>query len=79
MGCTRTSPTMKNPNIISGNGLILYFKTDNMEEVKNNIEKIGWSIEEDIHLNPNSTKREFSFRDPNGYYLTVSEFHIYEG
>jgi hypothetical protein len=37
------------------------------------------SVEEDIHLNPNSTKKEFSLRDPDGYYLTITEFHTYEG
>ena len=36
-------------------------------------------FEDDIHLNPNSTKKEFSLRDPDGYYLTITEFHKYEG
>lgn len=72
-------PTMTNPNITSGNGLILYFRTENMNEIRQNIEKLGCSIEEDIHLNPNSTKKEFSLRDPDGYYLTITEFHKYKG
>ena len=72
-------PTMINPNITPGNGLILYFKTDNMNVIRQNVENISGSIEEDTHLNPNSTKMEFSLRDPDGYYLTVTEFHKYEG
>lgn len=72
-------PTMTNPTITPGNGLILYFRTENMEMLRQNIEKIGSTIEEDIHLNPNSTKKEFSLRDPDGYYLTITEFHKYEG
>ncbi len=72
-------PTMINPNIIPGNGLILYFRTENMNGVRQNVEKIGGLVEEDIHLNPNSTKMEFSLRDPDGYYLTITEFHKYEG
>jgi predicted enzyme related to lactoylglutathione lyase len=72
-------PTMKNPTITPGNGLILYFRTENMNGIRQNVEKTGGHIEEDIHLNPNSTKKEFSLRDPDGYYLTITEFHKYEG
>jgi predicted enzyme related to lactoylglutathione lyase len=72
-------PTMKNPNITSGNGLILYIRTKKMNIIRQNVEKMGGSIEEDIHLNPNSGKNEFSLRDPDGYYLTITEFHTYEG
>lgn len=72
-------PTMQNPAITPGNGLILYFRTDKMEEVRKNVEKAGARIEEEIHINPNSTKKEFSVRDPDGYYLTITEFHTYEG
>ena len=72
-------PTMKNPNIAAGNGLILYFRTANMIAIRQNVEKIGYSVEEDIHLNPNSRKKEFSLRDLDGYYLTITEFHKYDG
>lgn len=72
-------PTMINPNITAGNGLILYFRSENIDEIRQNVDKIGGSIEEDIHLNPNSMKKEFSLRDPDGYYLTITEFHKYEG
>lgn len=72
-------PTMNNPNMSPGNGLILYFRAENMSEIRQNVEKTGWSVEEDIHVNPNSTKMEFSLRDPDGYYLTITEFHKYEG
>jgi catechol 2,3-dioxygenase-like lactoylglutathione lyase family enzyme len=72
-------PTMTNPNITRGNGLILYFRTDNMSTIYENALKAGCAIEEDIHLNPNSRRKEFSIRDPDGYFLTVTEFHKYEG
>jgi predicted enzyme related to lactoylglutathione lyase len=72
-------PTMTNPSITPGNGLILYFRTENMNVIRKNIEKIGGFIVEDIHLNPNSRKKEFSLRDPDGYYLTITEFHKYVG
>lgn len=72
-------PTMTNPKITPGNGLILYFRTSRMKQIRENVAKSGSAIEEDIHLNPNSTKMEFSLRDPDGYYLTITEFHDYEG
>ena len=52
-------PTMTNPNITPGNGLILYFRTENMDAIPQNVEKIGDAIKEDIYLNPNSTKKKF--------------------
>lgn len=72
-------PTMKNPEVPNGNGLILYFRTENMNEIRQNLAKIGFEVEKDIELNPNSGKREFSITDPNGYYLTISDFHKFEG
>lgn len=72
-------PTMTNSAITPGNGLILYFRTDNMNGIRQNVENMGEFVVEDIHLNPNSTKMEFSLRDPDGYYLTITEFHKYDG
>ena len=72
-------PTMTNAGITPGNGLILYFRTENINAIRQNIEKAGGIVEEEIHLNPNSLKKEFSLRDPDGYYLTITEFHKYEG
>lgn len=72
-------PTMTNPTIASGNGLILYFRTEHLDMIRQNAEKSGCLIEKDIHLNSNSIKKEFSLRDPDGYYLTITEFHKFEG
>jgi hypothetical protein len=72
-------PTMMNLAIKPGNGLILYFRTENLYAIRKNAEKTAVTIAEDIHLNPNSGKMEFSLTDPDGYYLTITEFHRYEG
>jgi len=72
-------PTMMNQNILPGNGLILYFRTNNMKQIRENAKNTNSLIEEDIHLNLNTRKMEFSLRDPDGYYLTITEFHKYEG
>ena len=72
-------PTMKDPSITPGNGLLLYFRTENIESIRKNIEALDWPVEKDIQLNPNSRRMEFSLRDPDGYYLTVSDYHRFEG
>lgn len=76
---TDNHPTMKTPDGPPGIGLILYFRTSEWNGIHDNLEKINWPIEEEIHHNPNSLKQEFSFRDPDGYFITVTEFHTYDG
>lgn len=72
-------PTMQDQNITPGNGLLLYFRTSDMKSIRANAEKMGIKVEEEIHMNPNSRREEFSLRDPDGYYLSVTEFHTYNG
>ena len=72
-------PTMMNQTISPGHGLILYFRTENMNAIRQNVEAMGYPVEEEIRVNPNSTRKEFSLRDLDGYYLMISEFHVYGG
>lgn len=72
-------PTMRNSEITPGNGLILYLRTENIEEIRENLRQMNYDLEVDIQRNPNSGKKEFSVVDPNGYYLTISEFHKFAG
>lgn len=72
-------PTMKDPDVTPGNGLLLYFRTENMNKIYENVLKAGCVIEQDIRLNRNSRRKEFSIRDPDGYFLTVTEYHKYDG
>ncbi len=72
-------PSMTNSEITPGNGLILYFRTDNLDIIHQNVINNADHLEEDIHLNSNSGKTEFSLRDPDGYFITITEFHEYEG
>ena len=70
-------PTMTDPSITPGNGLMLYFRTNNLDKIYKRAKNSGCRIEEDIHLNPRPNKKEFALRDPDGYFLTVSEYHEY--
>lgn len=72
-------PSMQDSSITPGNGLILYLRVENMEEVRQNVKEMNYSVETEIHLNPNSHNKEFSLRDPNEYCWIVSEFHKYGG
>ncbi|KAA2239618.1 VOC family protein [Chitinophaga agrisoli] len=72
-------PTMTDATITPGNGLILYFRTENMDIIRQNVERMGGAVAEDIHLNPNSRRMEFAIKDLDGYYLIITEFHRYEG
>ncbi len=65
-------PTMTNPRIQPGNGLILYFRVSNLTGLWENAQRLKAVVEAPPHLNHNSGQEEFSLRDPDGYYVTVS-------
>jgi hypothetical protein len=64
-------PTLSNPKL-AGNGLILYFRVDSLDEIWENVKNLNAKIEEEPNLNQNSGKMEFSIRDLDNYYLTIS-------
>lgn len=72
-------PTMQNLDGDIGNGLILYFRTKDLQQTRERLRDLKYGVEREIEWNPNALRHEFSFRDPNGYYVTVSEFHEYRG
>lgn len=66
-------PTMKDPSVTVGNGLILYFRVSDLNEVWNNAIKLNLDIEQEPHLNENSGQQQFILRDLDSYYLIISE------
>lgn len=70
-------PTLTDQNKTIGNGLLLYFRTDNLEVIRKKVAEQGCLIEQEIHLNQNSLQKEFSLRDLDGYFLTITEYHEY--
>lgn len=72
-------PTMRYPDPSPGNGMILYFRAANLDAIRQNLAKMNHPVEAEIAVNPNSGQREFSLRDPEGYFLMVSEYHEYGG
>lgn len=55
-----------------GNGLLLFFRVDDFEAALPRARALASRLEEEPHLNPNTRTMEFSLRDPDGYYVTIS-------
>jgi len=63
-----TSPGRAQP----GNGLLLFFRVDEFDIALPRARALVARLEEEPHVNPNTGTLEFSLRDPDGYYVTVS-------
>jgi catechol 2,3-dioxygenase-like lactoylglutathione lyase family enzyme len=55
-----------------GNGLLLFFRVDDYEMALKRARALVARFEEEPHVNPNTQTMEFSLRDPDGYYVTIS-------
>ena len=60
-------------SFIHGNGLILFFRVDDYDAARERARTLVARFEEEPHVNPNTQTREFSVRDLDGYYVTISE------
>ncbi|MFD2905735.1 VOC family protein [Sphingobacterium anhuiense] len=66
-------PTMLQSVKDNGNGLILFFRVDNLYVKFEHAKAVNATIEKEIHYNENSLKNQFLLRDLDGYYLIISE------
>jgi catechol 2,3-dioxygenase-like lactoylglutathione lyase family enzyme len=81
-GCVKNSvpsrPAHEHPPLMSpdeatpGNGLLLFFRVDDYGDALTRARGLVARFEEEPHLNPNTQTMEFSLRDPDGYYVTIS-------
>lgn len=66
-------PPLTQPNEAApGNGLLLFFRVDAFEQALTQAGTLVARLAEAPHVNPNTGTREFSLRDPDGYYVTIS-------
>ena len=65
---------MSSDDGIPGNGLLLFFRVDDYEMALKRARALVDRFQEEPHVNPNTQTREFSLRDPDGYYVTISAF-----
>ena len=66
-------PSLMSPDEASpGNGLLLFFRVDDFDKALKRARALVAGFEEEPHMNPNTQTREFSLRDPDGYYVSIS-------
>jgi catechol 2,3-dioxygenase-like lactoylglutathione lyase family enzyme len=56
----------------SGNGLLLFFRVDDFDKALARAQILGTPLNVAPHMNPSTGTMEFSLRDPDGYYVTIS-------
>ena len=68
-------PSLMSPdNGGPGNGLLLFFRVDDFDLTLQRARALVSRFEEEPHVNSNNGTNEFSIRDPDGYYVTISAF-----
>ncbi len=68
-------PPLMSPDVAKpGNGLLLFFRVDDFDAALPRARALASRLEEEPHVNPNTEAMEFSLRDPDGYYVTISAF-----
>jgi catechol 2,3-dioxygenase-like lactoylglutathione lyase family enzyme len=66
-------PSLMSPeHATPGNGLLLFFRVDDFDAALQRARALVTQLEEEPHANPNTGTSEFSLRDPDGYYVTIS-------
>jgi hypothetical protein len=65
-------PSLTSPYAKPGNGLLLFFRIDNFDVALPRARALVSLLEEEPHVNPSTGTWEFSLRDPDGYYVTIS-------
>ena len=63
-----TSPELATP----GNGLLLFFRVDDFDAALQRARALVDRLEEEPNVNPGTRTREFTLRDPDGYYVTIN-------
>src|SRR5579863_2356897 len=63
---------MRSDHGTPGNGLLLFFRVDDFDQALQRARPLVTRLEHEPHVNPNTQTREFSLRDPDGYYVTIS-------
>ncbi len=66
-------PSLMSPDHgTAGNGLLLFFRVDDFDLALQRARALVTRLEEQPLVNPNTQTKEFSLRDPDGYYVTIS-------
>jgi catechol 2,3-dioxygenase-like lactoylglutathione lyase family enzyme len=67
-------PSLMSPkNAPPGNGLLLFFRVDDFDMVLRRARTVVSRLDEEPHVNAATGTREFALRDPDGYWIKISE------
>ena len=55
-----------------GNGLLLFFRVDDFEQALHRARALVRRLDDEPNLNPATGTQQFSLRDPDGYYVSIS-------
>jgi catechol 2,3-dioxygenase-like lactoylglutathione lyase family enzyme len=64
---------LADPDIPLGNGVAVWFETDDFDAVAERAGEAGAEVVTGVHVNPNSGHRELWLRDPDGYLVVFAE------
>ena len=68
-------PSLMSPDHAQpGNGLLLFFRVDDVDMALPRARALVARLGEEPHANPNTRTREFSLRDRDVYFVTISAF-----
>jgi hypothetical protein len=66
-------PSLMSPDHAQpSNGLLLFIRVDDFDLALQRARSLVTQLEEEPHVNPSTGTLEFSLRDPDGYYVTIS-------
>jgi catechol 2,3-dioxygenase-like lactoylglutathione lyase family enzyme len=66
-------PSLTSPDHAApGNGLLLFFRVDDFDRALPRARALVPRLEEEAHVSASTGTGEFSLRDPDGYYVTIS-------
>ena len=71
-GAHEHPPLTSQERATPGNGLLLFFRMDDVDGALRRARALVPALAEEPHVNPNTGTLEFSLRDPDGYYVTIS-------
>jgi ketosteroid isomerase-like protein len=72
-GAHEHPPLTRPDQAAPGNGLLLFFRVDDYDASLRRARSLVKTLAEEPHVNPSTRTREFSLRDRDGYYVSISE------
>jgi len=70
---THEHPGLWNAESPVGNGMILWFRTDDFDESVSKVRELSPEIVAEPHINPNAQQHEIWIRDLDGYLVVISD------